>query len=128
MNYFERFGRRLSLTIVHLYKGDNAQEEPQKQESEDMKQSASESSAHFLSPDFELAAQNGLSSDNFDIRSQNATDSRPGLDQSEDILNIMESLKCTFDEARLVRQQRLMLLHNIDPLTGIPRDPKCVIF
>ncbi|KAJ2555278.1 hypothetical protein EV175_002313 [Coemansia sp. RSA 1933] len=70
----------------------------------------------------------GLSSQNFDISINiDDGDTRPGLD-SEEVRRIMEEHGVSFDKARLIRQQRLMGRNNIDPVTGMPMDPKAVTF
>lgn len=70
----------------------------------------------------------GLTSDTFNTR-QNVLvgDKRPGL-ESDDVVAIMAEYKCTFDQARLIRTQRKMRENGIDPLTGLPLDPKAVVF
>ena len=40
----------------------------------------------------------------------------------------MKTEHVTFDQARLIRQQRKFKTNNIDPQTGLPRDPKLVTF
>ncbi|KAK9762396.1 hypothetical protein K7432_011901 [Basidiobolus ranarum] len=72
--------------------------------------------------------ENGLNSENFDIMQNiESGDSRPGLD-SEEIQKIMKKHGCTFDEARVIRQQLKFKSNNIDPATGMPLDPKAVVF
>ncbi|ORY01934.1 hypothetical protein K493DRAFT_88660, partial [Basidiobolus meristosporus CBS 931.73] len=72
--------------------------------------------------------ENGLNSENFDIiQNIESGDSRPGLD-SEEIQKIMKKHSCTFDEARVIRQKTKFQSNNIDPATGMPLDPKAVIF
>ncbi|ORX91518.1 hypothetical protein K493DRAFT_286679 [Basidiobolus meristosporus CBS 931.73] len=72
--------------------------------------------------------ENGLSSETFDILPNiEGGDSRPGLD-SEEIHRIMKKHGCTFDEARVIRQQLKFKNNNIDPATGMPLDPKAVVF
>ncbi|ORZ00310.1 hypothetical protein BCR43DRAFT_511322 [Syncephalastrum racemosum] len=79
---------------------------------------------------FEDDIEDGLSSSQFDLESQNIdqNDHRAGLKDKEEILKIMKKQKCSFDEARLIRQQRLLKKNNIDPATGLPLDPKFVTF
>ncbi|CAM0140415.1 unnamed protein product [Umbelopsis sp. WA50703] len=79
---------------------------------------------------FEEDIEDGLTSSNFDIEANNLEegDSRAGLKNKEEILKIMKRQGCSFDEARLIRQQRLLKKNNIDPLTGLPKDPKFVSF
>jgi hypothetical protein len=73
--------------------------------------------------------ENGLTSETFDLE-QNIIDgdSRPGLEDSEEIKRIMKTDNVTFDQARLIRQQRKFKTNNIDPQTGLPKDPKLVTF
>ncbi|KAK9707777.1 hypothetical protein K7432_009987 [Basidiobolus ranarum] len=72
--------------------------------------------------------ENGLTSENFDILPNiEGGDSRPGLD-SEEIRKIMKKHSCTFDEARVIRQKLKFQSNNIDPVTGMPLDPKAVVF
>ncbi|KAI9593895.1 hypothetical protein BDF19DRAFT_446250 [Syncephalis fuscata] len=77
---------------------------------------------------FQRDIENGLTSSNFDLSSNlHDGDTRPGLDADE-VRRIMKDEGCSFDEARLIRQQRILLQNNIDPRTGLPRDPKLVTF
>ncbi|KAI8058098.1 hypothetical protein BDF22DRAFT_739501 [Syncephalis plumigaleata] len=77
---------------------------------------------------FQQDIEDGLTSSNFDLNANVLDgDTRPGLDADE-IRRIMKDEGCSFDEARLLRQQRILLRHNIDPRTGLPRDPKLVTF
>ena len=59
---------------------------------------------------FEDDLEDGLTSSNFDIEEHNIEegDSRAGLKNKEEILKIMKRQGCSFDEARLIRQQRLL--------------------
>ncbi|KAI8886551.1 hypothetical protein K501DRAFT_243975 [Backusella circina FSU 941] len=78
---------------------------------------------------FESDIEDGLTSSQFDLTSNiNEEDSRAGLKDKEEIMRIMKKQKCTFDEARLIRQQKLLKKNNIDPATGLPLDPKFVSF
>lgn len=71
----------------------------------------------------------GLSSSNFNIEENIASDdSRPGLKDSQEIIEIMKLNSCTFDEARLIRQKKVFKMNGIDPETGIPLDSKFVTF
>ncbi|CAG8442042.1 1442_t:CDS:2 [Funneliformis caledonium] len=83
----------------------------------------------FSSNSFQNDIENGLTSETFDLE-QNIIegDSRPGLEDSEEIKRIMEVEHVNFDQARLIRQQRKFKTNNIDPQTGLPRDPKLVTF
>jgi hypothetical protein len=77
---------------------------------------------------FQRDIEDGLSSNNFDLSVNVADgDSRPGLDADE-VRRIMAEEGCTFDEARYIRQQRVLKRNNIDPETGLPLDPKLVTF
>ncbi|PVU99984.1 hypothetical protein BB559_000245 [Furculomyces boomerangus] len=70
----------------------------------------------------------GLSSETFDVGINiGKGDDRVGLD-SDEIKMIMKDEKVSFDSARLIRQQRIMLKNNIDPNTGLPLDPKAFVF
>ncbi|KAJ1661060.1 hypothetical protein IWQ61_000098 [Dispira simplex] len=78
---------------------------------------------------FQQDIEAGLSSSTFDI-SQNIRDgdTRPGLDRGAEITTIMKSQGCDFDEARKIYHQRVLRSNNVDPVTGIPLDPKAVFF
>ncbi|OBZ87549.1 hypothetical protein A0J61_04389 [Choanephora cucurbitarum] len=78
---------------------------------------------------FEQDIEDGLTSSQFDLHANlDEQDSRAGLKDKEEIIRIMKKQKVTFDEARLIRQQRLLKKNNIDPETGLPLDPKFVQF
>ncbi|KAI9491370.1 hypothetical protein BDB00DRAFT_874412 [Zychaea mexicana] len=79
---------------------------------------------------FEDDIDDGLTSSQFDLEANNVenNDQRAGLKDKEEILKIMKKQKVSFDEARLIRQQRLLKKNNIDPATGLPLDPKFVTF
>ncbi|CDS12566.1 hypothetical protein LRAMOSA04760 [Lichtheimia ramosa] len=78
---------------------------------------------------FEDDIQDGLTSSQFDLEANlDQDDQRAGLKDKEEILKIMKKQKVSFDEARLIRQQRLLKKNNIDPATGLPLDPKFVTF
>ncbi|RKP35244.1 hypothetical protein BJ085DRAFT_23524 [Dimargaris cristalligena] len=78
---------------------------------------------------FQADLEAGLTSDNFDISSNVRNgDPRTGLDRGDEIKTIMTTEKCGFDEARKIYHERALKSHNIDPLTGIPLDPKAVFF
>ncbi|CAI2169851.1 19251_t:CDS:2 [Funneliformis geosporum] len=83
----------------------------------------------FSSNSFQNDIEDGLTSETFDLE-QNIIDgdSRPGLEDSDEIKRIMETEHVTFDQARLIRQKRKFQTNNIDPQTGLPRDPKLVTF
>ncbi|CDH60797.1 hypothetical protein RO3G_04384 [Lichtheimia corymbifera JMRC:FSU:9682] len=78
---------------------------------------------------FEDDIEDGLTSSQFDLEANiDQDDQRAGLKDKEEILKIMKKQKVSFDEARLIRQQRLLKKNNIDPATGLPLDPKFVTF
>ncbi|KAI9271799.1 hypothetical protein BDA99DRAFT_569583 [Phascolomyces articulosus] len=78
---------------------------------------------------FEDDIDDGLTSSQFDLEANlEQNDQRAGLKDKEEILKIMKKQKVSFDEARLIRQQRLLKKNNIDPVTGLPLDPKFVTF
>ncbi|KAL1936100.1 hypothetical protein VTP01DRAFT_234 [Rhizomucor pusillus] len=78
---------------------------------------------------FEDDIEDGLTSSYFDLEANlEQNDQRAGLKDKEEILKIMKKQKVSFDEARLIRQQRLLKKNNIDPATGLPLDPKFVTF
>ncbi|RKP10721.1 hypothetical protein THASP1DRAFT_27479 [Thamnocephalis sphaerospora] len=77
---------------------------------------------------FQRDIEDGLSSSQFDLNANVADgDTRPGLDADE-VRRIMEEEGCSFDQARLIRQQRVLKRNNVDPRTGLPLDPKLVTF
>lgn len=58
---------------------------------------------------FEDDIEDGLTSSHFDLNANlQEEDSRAGLKDKEEILKIMKKQNVTFDEARLIRQQRLL--------------------
>ncbi|TFK63254.1 hypothetical protein BDN72DRAFT_964028 [Pluteus cervinus] len=70
----------------------------------------------------------GLSSSNFDIESNILDgDSRSGLDEraTQEIMEIMRRERVTFDQARLIRHNRILAMNGIDP-SGMPLDSKAV--
>ncbi|KAI8090178.1 uncharacterized protein B0P05DRAFT_529644 [Gilbertella persicaria] len=78
---------------------------------------------------FEEDIEDGLTSSQFDLHANmDEQDTRAGLKDKEEIMRIMKKQKVSFDEARLIRQQRLLKKNNIDPETGLPLDPKFVSF
>ncbi|CAG8491490.1 5717_t:CDS:10 [Ambispora leptoticha] len=83
----------------------------------------------FSTTSFETDIEDGLTSETFDL-SQNLRegDSRAGLEDSDEIKKIMAREGVGFDQARLIRQQRKFKNNNIDPQTGVPKDPKFVSF
>ncbi|KAF9266795.1 hypothetical protein L218DRAFT_921444 [Marasmius fiardii PR-910] len=78
---------------------------------------------------FSSQAAAGLSSSNFDIESANilAGDSRVGLDEQgvREVEGIMREMRVGFDQARLIRHNRILAANGIDP-TGMPLDSKAV--
>ncbi|KAF9975178.1 hypothetical protein BGZ73_001251 [Actinomortierella ambigua] len=78
---------------------------------------------------FQSNIEEGLTSNNFDIQ-QNLLDgdNRAGLEDVDEIRKIMKKYKCNFDQARLIRQQKKLEANGIDPRTGLPMDPKAVMF
>ncbi|KAG7093541.1 hypothetical protein E1B28_007212 [Marasmius oreades] len=71
----------------------------------------------------------GLSSSNFDIESANILggDSRVGLDEQDvrEVEGIMKETRVGFDQARLIRHNRILAANGIDP-SGMPLDSKAV--
>ncbi|KAI9297461.1 hypothetical protein K502DRAFT_323273 [Neoconidiobolus thromboides FSU 785] len=70
----------------------------------------------------------GLNSANFNLKDniKNNDDER-GLD-SELVEDIMEEDACDFDEARLLLFYKKCCENNIDPISGLPLDPKAGFF
>ena len=65
---------------------------------------------------FEDDIDDGLTSSQFDLEANlDQNDQRAGLKDKEEIIKIMKKQKVSFDEARLIRQQRL-LKKNVSPL------------
>ena len=56
------------------------------------------------------------------------TDGRQGVENGDELRKIMKKYRCNFDQARLIYQQNQMKANGIDPLTGVPIDPKAVYF
>ncbi|SAM01468.1 hypothetical protein [Absidia glauca] len=78
---------------------------------------------------FESDIEDGLTSSQFDLAGNlSEEETRAGLKDKEEILKIMKRQKVSFDQARLIRQQKLLKKNNIDPATGLPLDPKFVSF
>ncbi|KAL0955151.1 hypothetical protein HGRIS_004063 [Hohenbuehelia grisea] len=70
----------------------------------------------------------GLTSSAFDIEANiRDGDSRAGLDEqgTQEIMDIMRSERVNFDQARLIRQNKILAMHGIDP-SGMPLDSKAV--
>ncbi|ODV63978.1 uncharacterized protein ASCRUDRAFT_17259, partial [Ascoidea rubescens DSM 1968] len=81
---------------------------------------------------FENDINQGLSSSNFDLESNNISklDLRSGLDEhsKKQILKIMNDNKSlSFDQARLFYTRRIMADNEIAP-DGTPLDPRAVTF
>ncbi|KAG0284391.1 hypothetical protein BGZ96_011221 [Linnemannia gamsii] len=78
---------------------------------------------------FQQNIEEGLTSSTFDLH-QNLLggDERQGLENTDEIRKIMKKYKCNFDQARLIQQQNKMKANGIDPRTGVPIDPKAVVF
>eukprot|EP00128_Syssomonas_multiformis_P002221 Colp12_sorted_trinity150504_noHs@4511 len=71
----------------------------------------------------------GLSSETFDLtHNVSNQDNRKGLDNADEVKELMEKNGVTFDEARLILTRQRMLEHGIDPDTGCPIDTKVVTF
>ncbi|KAJ7483203.1 hypothetical protein FB451DRAFT_1233696 [Mycena latifolia] len=70
----------------------------------------------------------GLSSADFDLEANvREGDSRTGLDESgtREVMEIMQRERVGFDQARLIRQNRILAQNGIDP-SGMPLDSKAV--
>ncbi|EAU90112.1 hypothetical protein CC1G_12223 [Coprinopsis cinerea okayama7 len=70
----------------------------------------------------------GMTSDSFDIEANIATgDSRMGLDEqgTREVREIMRRERVNFDQARLIRQNRILAANGIDP-SGMPLDSKAI--
>ncbi|KAF9054649.1 hypothetical protein BJ165DRAFT_1413008 [Panaeolus papilionaceus] len=70
----------------------------------------------------------GLNSNNFDIEANiRDGDSRSGLDErgTQEVLEIMRRERVNFDQARLIRQNRILAANGIDP-SGMPMDSKAI--
>ncbi|ORX41317.1 hypothetical protein BCR36DRAFT_588101 [Piromyces finnis] len=84
------------------------------------------------SASFEEAIENGLSSNNFDVRTNNidTADERTGFDPKDTriLKRIMKNEHCDFDTARLVMQHLKFRKMGIDPATGMPLDSKAFTF
>lgn len=58
---------------------------------------------------FESDIEDGLTSSHFDLHTNlDEEDSRAGLKDKEEIMRIMKKQNVSFDEARLIRQQKLL--------------------
>jgi len=70
----------------------------------------------------------GLTSDEFDIEANiRDGDSRTGLDEAgtQEVLEIMRRERVNFDQARLIRQNRILARNGIDS-SGMPLDSKAI--
>ncbi|PAV19581.1 hypothetical protein PNOK_0451500 [Pyrrhoderma noxium] len=73
-------------------------------------------------------AAHGMNSASFDIEANiRDGDERTGLDErgAREVLEIMKRERVTFDQARLIRQNRILAENGIDP-SGMPLDSKAV--
>ncbi|KAJ9114160.1 hypothetical protein QFC20_001676 [Naganishia adeliensis] len=73
----------------------------------------------------------GMSSSSFDVEGQNLAsgsgESRVGLDAAgvEEVRRIMAIERCNFDQARLIRHNRILAANGIAP-DGTPMDSKAI--
>ncbi|KAF8966231.1 hypothetical protein BDZ97DRAFT_1698686 [Flammula alnicola] len=70
----------------------------------------------------------GMTSSDFDIEANiRDGDSRAGLDEqgTQEVLEIMRRERVDFDQARLIRHNRILARNGIDP-SGMPLDSKAV--
>ncbi|WWD19807.1 hypothetical protein CI109_104271 [Kwoniella shandongensis] len=79
---------------------------------------------------FHDQAEAGMSSNNFDLEANNGEGSgegRIGLDEEgvEEVRRIMAIERCTFDQARLIRHNRILAKNGIAP-DGTPLDRKAI--
>ncbi|TDL24101.1 hypothetical protein BD410DRAFT_786797 [Rickenella mellea] len=76
---------------------------------------------------FAEQANAGLSSSAFDLEQNLDGDSRVGLDErgTQEVMEIMRRERVTFDQARLIRHNRILARNGIDP-SGMPLDSKAV--
>ncbi|WWC64774.1 uncharacterized protein I303_107386 [Kwoniella dejecticola CBS 10117] len=80
---------------------------------------------------FSDQASAGMTSNNFDLESNNIAEgsgeSRMGLDERgvEEVRRIMAIERCTFDQARLIRHNRILAKNGIAP-DGTPLDSKAI--
>lgn len=71
---------------------------------------------------FETDIEDGLTSSQFDLTANiNEEDSRAGLKDKEEIMRIMKKQNISFDQARLIRQQKL-LKKNVSVFSVLMRD------
>ncbi|OCF34221.1 hypothetical protein I316_04172 [Kwoniella heveanensis BCC8398] len=79
---------------------------------------------------FSDQAAAGMTSGNFDLEANNGEgsgESRVGLDDAgvEEVRRIMAIERCTFDQARLIRHNRILAKNGIAP-DGTPLDRKAI--
>ncbi|KAF7371050.1 hypothetical protein MSAN_00739200 [Mycena sanguinolenta] len=70
----------------------------------------------------------GMSSSNFDLEANvRDEDSRTGLDEqgTREVMEIMRRERVNFDQARLIRHNRILAQNGIDP-SGMPMDSKAI--
>ncbi|KAH9479697.1 UPF0357 protein [Psilocybe cubensis] len=70
----------------------------------------------------------GMTSSDFDIEANiRDGDSRMGLDErgTQEVLEIMRRERVNFDQARLIRHNRILASNGIDP-SGMPMDSKAI--
>ncbi|GLB43357.1 putative fungal protein of unknown function (DUF2015) [Lyophyllum shimeji] len=70
----------------------------------------------------------GMTSSQFDIEANlRDGDSRAGLDErgTQEVMEIMRQQRVNFDQARLIRHNRILARNGIDP-SGMPLDSKAV--
>ncbi|PPQ94423.1 hypothetical protein CVT25_002514 [Psilocybe cyanescens] len=70
----------------------------------------------------------GMTSSDFDIEANiRDGDSRVGLDEqgTQEVLEIMRRERVNFDQARLIRHNRILASNGIDP-SGMPMDSKAI--
>ncbi|KDR68024.1 hypothetical protein GALMADRAFT_257596 [Galerina marginata CBS 339.88] len=70
----------------------------------------------------------GMTSSDFDIEANiREGDSRMGLDEAgtQEVLEIMRRERVNFDQARLIRHNRILARNGIDP-SGMPLDSKAI--
>ena len=67
----------------------------------------------------------GVTSENFDLGQNLARGDDRGVDPAARVMQqIMQERGCSFDDARLIYNQRKMAEAGIDPATGLSTDPK----
>ncbi|KAF7309450.1 hypothetical protein MIND_00315800 [Mycena indigotica] len=77
---------------------------------------------------FEQQIGAGMTSSDFDIEANlHGGDSRMGLDEAgtREVMEIMRRERVNFDQARLIRHNRILAQNGIDP-SGMPIDAKAV--